>query len=280
MIKLHSSFRTLAGIAHAEGIATGPDGKLWAGGEAGQIYCIDPETGSSREVVNTHAWILGLCVDAASHVYACAYDRGSILRVDPESGRVVVYCGEAGGQPLRGPNWPVFTSDGSLLVSVSGSEDLKDCDGQVVRIPPGGGPAEFLDIRPLHYSNGLALAPDGTLFIVESFTPRVLSFCNGSVRNYVELTNAVPDGLALDEEGGLIVSCFQPNRVLRVPPGGGDPEILLDDWTGQKLLTPTNVAFYGRDRRSLAIASLCGWRISTVDLPWRGMPLNYPSIPR
>ena len=135
-------------------------------------------------------------------------------------------------------------------------------------------------LRPLHYSNGLALAPDGTLFIVESFTPRVVAVCNGSIHEYAELPGTVPDGLALDEQGGLIVSCFQPNRLLRVPPGGGDPEILLDDWTGQKLLTPTDVAFYGRDRRSLAIASLCGWRISTVDLPWRCMPLNYPSIPR
>ena len=43
-------------------------------------------------------------------------------------------------------------------------------------------------------------------------------------------------------------------------------------------MTPTNVAFFGPDRSSLAIASLCGWTLSAIDTPWRGQPLFYPSL--
>ena len=76
----------------------------------------------------------------------------------------------------------------------------------------------------------------------------------------------------------MIVTSYQPNRVLRIPPGGGEPTILLDDWQGQILLTPTNAAFFGPDNSSLAIASLCGWSLSAIDTAWRGQRLNYPSI--
>jgi hypothetical protein len=45
---------------------------------------------------------------------------------------------------------------------------------------------------------------------------------------------------------------------------------------GVALLSPTNVAFYGSDRRRLAIASLLGTCVSSIDLPWTGCPLEYP----
>jgi sugar lactone lactonase YvrE len=172
----------------------------------------------------------------------------------------------------------VFTPDGTLIVSVSGSEDPKECDGHLVCVPPGGGEAKILETRPIHYSNGLALATDGTLFVLESFTPRILVLRDGDLETYVDLPATVPDSLALDEEGGLVISCFQPNRILRVPPDGDQPEVVLDDWTGRRLLTPTNVAFYGPNLKNLAIASLCGWRISAINVPWRGQKLNYPRI--
>ena len=34
-----------AGLDHPECVAIAPDGRVWAGGEAGQIYVIDPRTG-------------------------------------------------------------------------------------------------------------------------------------------------------------------------------------------------------------------------------------------
>ena len=125
----------------------------------------------------------------------------------------------------------------------------------------------------------MALATDGTLYVVESFgEPRVVAVRDDDVETHADLPGTVPDGIALDVDGGMIVTSYQPNKVLRIPPDGGEPETVLADWTGQTLMTPTNAAFFGPDRSNLAIASLCGWTLSAIDTPWRGQPLFYPSM--
>lgn len=265
--------RVLSPLAHCEGISVGPDGTLYTGDESGKVFRIDPADGSSAHVATIDGWALGLCVDGDSLVYVCAYDRGSIVRVDPATGAAKTY--RAG---LGLPNWPVFGPDGTLYVSDSGSEEVGAAAGRVLAIAPGGGTVDALPIRPLAFANGMALAPDGTLFVAESYEPRVVAVRDGSVETVAELPGIVPDGLALDEEGGIIVTSYQPNRVLRLPPGGREPGVVAEDWTGQTLMTPTNACFYGPDRSSLAIAQLCAWSIVTIDTPWRGQPLFYPHL--
>jgi hypothetical protein len=61
-----------------------------------------------------------------------------------------------------------------------------------------------------------------------------------------------------------------------VPPGGGSPELLLDDVTGTQFPMPTNVCFFGEDLGMLAVASLGGTSLSAVDIGRRGTPLHYP----
>jgi sugar lactone lactonase YvrE len=273
------ALRTLAqGLDHPEAVALGPDGLLYAGGEAGQIYRVNPAAGESVQIADTSGSVLGLCLDSRGRIYACDTTRVAVLRISPESGDVDVYCDSAGGRPLRTPNWAVFEPDGTLWLSDSGTDDSKVVDGLLVRIPPGGGEGEVVDLPPLHFSNGLALAPDGSLFVVESFAPRISVVRAGELAPYAKLGQEVPDGLALDADGGVLISCWQPNRILRVPPGGGSPEVILEDWSGGSLFTPTNIAFFGSELRQLAIASLGGWAIRAIDTPWRGQPLNYPDL--
>jgi gluconolactonase len=276
-----AAVRTLVGgLDHPEGIALGPDGLLYAGGEAGQIYQIDPGTGACEQIASTGGFVLGLCLDAAGRVYACDSERQAVLRIDPATGDVAVYCDATGGRRLRAPNWPVFEPDGTLWVSDSGTDDATaPPDGTLLRIGPAGGEGETLDASPFWFPNGLALGTDGTLFVVESFAPRISTVRAGRVEHYVELPHTVPDGLALDAEGALMVLCYQPNRVLRVPPGGGKPQLVLDDWAGARLPTPTNAAFFGDGLTQLAIAALGGWSVQAVDTPWNGQPLHYPALP-
>ena len=98
----------------------------------------------------------------------------------------------------------------------------------------------------------------------------------GPVEPVVELERVVPDGLAFDGAGGLWIGCWQPNRVYRLR--DGSLEIVVDDWTGEYVLTPTNLAFAGTDLDVLVLASLGGQAVKAVTPGVRGAPLSYPGM--
>ena len=271
--------RVLASIPRCEGVALGPDGKLFAANEAGELFRIDQEDGSFEVVANLGGWGVGLCVDGDGCVHVCVIDKHKMVRADPTTGKVEDYCTRVEGGPLPSPNYPAFGADGTLYVTDSRGPGKEEREGRVVAIPPGGGDASVVPGERLFYANGMAVRKDGTLFVVDTFVqPRIVTLADGRLETYVELPGTVPDGLAFDEDGGLMISCFQPNRLLRVEPGGGEARIIIDDWTGQLLLSPTNIAFFGPDRKSLAFASLLGWWLSAIDTPWTGQPLFYPNL--
>jgi gluconolactonase len=269
--------RLLASIPRCEAVALAPEGQLFAANEAGELFRIESHDGSFEVAANLGGWGVGLCVDGDGLVYVCVIDKHKIVRANPATGEVVDYCTSVEGGPLPSPNYCAFGEDGTLYVTDSRGQGKEEREGRVVAIPPGGGDASVVPGEKLYYANGMAVRNDGTLFVVDTFVqPRIVTIADGKVETYVELPGTVPDGLAFDEDGGLMISCFQPNRLLRVEPGGGDARIVIDDWTGQLLLSPTNITFFGPDRKSIAFASLLGWWLSAIDTPWTGQPLFYP----
>lgn len=269
--------RVLASIPRCEAVALAPDGRLFAANEAGELFRIEPDDGSFEVVANLGGWGVGLCVDGDGLVYVCVIDKHKIVRANPATGDVVDYCTSVEGGALPSPNYCAFGEDGTLYVTDSRGQGKEEREGRVVAIPPSGGDASVVPGEKLYYANGMAVRKDGTLFVVDTFVqPRIVTIADGKVQTYVELPGTVPDGLAFDEDGGLMISCFQPNRLLRVEPESGDARIVIDDWTGQLLLSPTNITFFGPDRRSIAFASLLGWWLSAIDTPWTGQPLFYP----
>jgi gluconolactonase len=267
-----------SGLDHPEGVTTGPDGLLYAGGEAGQVYRIDPAAGTADEIANTGGFVLGLCLDAAGVIYACDAGSASIVRIDPATGETTTYCQTASGQPLETPNWLAFAADGSLYFTDSGTESLDVVNGRLVRVAPGGGDGETLAVTPLHFPNGLCVAPDGTVSVLETLTPRLSSLRDGELRVVCDLPGHSPDGVAVCADGGFLVACYYPFRFLYVPPGGGRFEVLLDDPTGIHLPMPTNVSFFGASLRQVAIALLGGMQVKTIDLGIAGAPLHYPTL--
>lgn len=268
------------GLDHPEGVACGPDGGVFAGGEAGQIYRVSFE-GTAVEVANTKGFILGLALDGDANIYACDLKRSEVLRVRPSTGGVDVYSSGAADEPMRTPNYPAFADDGSLFVTDSGKWEADD--GCVFSISPAGQTSVWTRITN-KFPNGCCLSPEGdALYVVESLRPglaRIPILSDGSAGDpelVVELPETVPDGVAMGAEGNLYVSCYRPDRIYRITPRG-DPEILAEDPRGTTLSAPTNVAFVGPNRDRLVVASLGRWHLMIGDVGERGVELRYPSL--
>ena len=60
------------GLDHPECLAVHPDGSIWAGGEAGQIYRVSADGKRIDEVANTGGFILGVAISRdGSWLAAC-----------------------------------------------------------------------------------------------------------------------------------------------------------------------------------------------------------------
>jgi gluconolactonase len=270
---------TSSGIDHPEGIAW-YDGYVWCGTESGSLIRIDPSDGQTEVVAETGGFLGGLAFDGNGACYICD-SHGRIIRVDP-TGAVETFADSVAGQPLRTPNYPAFTSDGTLWFSDSGSGWEAD-NGFLVRIPPGRDP-EIATDEPKLFPNGIAITADeSALYIVESRRPGIitLELSSGTVRPLSEALptpGAVPDGLAFDRDGTLYISCWRPDRVYRWKPEREELELFLDDPTAEYLNSPTNLCFGGSDLTRIYFASLGGWTITELDTDTSGQPLQHPTF--
>ena len=160
-----------SGLDHPECLAFDRDGHLWAGGEAGQVYRIDP-SGTVRTVATLGGFTGGLaCSPLDDALYVCNPTHG-LVRVHAD-GRHTVFATGADGHTMVCPNFPVFDRRGRLYVSDSGN--WKKDNGYLLRFNPDGDGCVIGG--PFGYSNGLALSADErSLFMVESDTDRVYRF--------------------------------------------------------------------------------------------------------
>ena len=273
-----SRFEVLAeGLDHPEGVAWGPDGHVYAGGEAGQLYRVSMD-GEVEQFAGTGGFILGLCLDGEANVYACDSARGAVVRATP-SGEVSTYFAGAGGRPLVSPNYPVFDAAGNLYVSESGEWGLGN--GRLWVVRPGG-KGEVLRDDVAAFPNGLALGPGGRyLYVVVSTLPGVVRVPvdGGPVETVVSFERKVPDGIAFDAEGALYVSCYSPDEIWRVA-HAGRAELFASDWQRTVLAAPTNVAFCGPGLSTLVVASLGRWHLTRTEVDVPGQPLQYPKLGR
>jgi gluconolactonase len=271
-LRLPPGLRTVAeGLDHAEGICWCPRAQaLYAGGEAGQLYRLPLGGGAAELVAQVEGgFFLGVAADAAGRLYVCDINHHCVHRISP-GGRV-----ERHGAEIGYPNWPVFAADGTLYVSDSGSWDA--ADGAIVRIARDGR-TERLPAPPLRFPNGMALR-EGWLYVVESTWPGVvrMPLAGDRVEPVADLDGVIPDGLAFDADGGLWISCWQPNRIMRLTPGGR-VEVVADDWSGIHVLSPNNIAFAGPMLAELAFPALAGDFVRAFQPGVQGLPLEYPEL--
>jgi gluconolactonase len=258
-------------LDHPEGVAVGPDGAVWCGGEGGQIYRI--ADGAIEQVATTAGFCLGLAFDAAGTLYVCDLHHAAVFRLDPQTGALERFADGADGHRFMTPNAIAIDARGDLLVSDSGAPH--EPRAGLVRLRPDGTGELWSDER-LSFANGLALSADGTtLYVVETWARRVLAFpideqgaCAGLARPVVELPGTVPDGIAVDDRGDLWIACYEPSQVLVVE--RGRVRIAASDPDAHLLCHPTNAAFLGT---ALIAANLGRWHLTAIETDRTGLPL-------
>jgi sugar lactone lactonase YvrE len=261
-------------LDHPEGVAVGPDGAVWCGGERGQIFRIDPTDGRIEHIASTGGFCLGVAFGPDGALYACDLCHRAVMRVETRTGKVEIFASMAGTQRLRTPNALAFDAQGRLYVS-----DSRE------RGDPGPGLFRFGSdcigeqwcAEPLHFANGLALAPDGTaLYVAETWARRIVRIAVGpdeaaaETETFAMLPGTLPDGLGFAADGALYVACYQPSQVLRIEPDSRAVGVVASDPDAHLLCHPTNLAFLGTD---LIVANLGRWHLTTIDAGVQGVPL-------
>jgi gluconolactonase len=264
------------GLDHPEGVAFDhASGVLYAGGEAGQLYAVDPDARTFSQVAQTPGFVLGLAVDGRGRVVICDSVDAAVWVFSDGSLRRLV--DRAGDRQLIMPNYPAFGPDGTLYVSDSGR--WKEDSGAVVAVAPDG-EGRVMDTTLCRFPNGCAVTPDGReLWMIQSLGPDVSRFdlaAGGAPETVAALPGTVPDGIAFTEDGGAVISCYRPDRIYYLAPDG-TLDVIAEDPEGTMLAAPTNVAFLGGDRSVLVSANLGRWHLTLLRTELTGVVPHAPA---
>jgi sugar lactone lactonase YvrE len=264
------------GIDHAEGLAIDGDGNVWAGGEEGQVYRGSLEE-EPREVARLPGRTLGFALDGRGNAYCATIAEPGIFRITVE-GEVSLVSAGAPDRAAAEPNYPAFLPSAILLYTDSGTwgED----DGCIFAVTPDGR-SRVVDTSASRFPNGLAVLDGGRrLAVVESNLPGVSVLSvgeNGSLaerRVLVEMPGTVPDGLAVDVSGRLLISCWAPDAVFVLEPDG-ELRLLAHDPLRYVLHEPTNIAFIP-DTNRLVAANYGERFLSVLEHDTEGAPPPMP----
>lgn len=252
---------------------------------AGNLYVVDIPWGRVFRVAPDGTFALvaeydgepnGLKIHRDGRLFVTDYRRGLML-VDPASGAVTPLLERDRLEPFKGLNDLVFAADGDLYFTDQGLTGLHDPAGRLYRLRATGRLDVVLDNVPS--PNGLVLTPDGkTLYLAVTrgnCVWRVPLLPDGGTMKvgvFVQLSGGLgggPDGMAMDREGNLAVAhvglgtVWQFSRL-------GEPRYRIRSAAG---IVTTNLAYGGRENRTLYITESETGTILTAELDVPGLPL-------
>lgn len=265
------------GLDHAECVAVHPDGSVWAGGEAGQVYRISPDGKAIQEVANTGGFTLGIAFSPdCSWLAVCDLKQQCVWKLNLDNYSLEKFATGAEGINFSIPNYAVFDAKGNLYVSDSGG--FRQVTGKIFRFTPNGEGCIWHN-GPFNFTNGMCLSADERyLYVVCTWLPgveRIAIETDGSAGRrevVVHMPETCPDGIAFDVEGNLYITCYTPNAIYQLTPDGTLAQIVYD-WEAHTLSNPTNIAFGGPSFKQLYTSNLGRWHLSRIDLPVAGLPL-------
>ena len=230
---------------------------------AGRLYCVDVCHGRIFRISRAGEWDVfaeyagnpnGLKIHRDGRIFVADHHAG-LLAFDPNSGaRTVVAQGTDAG-PFRGLNDLVFADNGDVYFTDPGESGLDRPDGRVFRM--GGDGRIDLLYDDLPYPNGLVLSPaQDVLYVAVTRSLQVLRLPlrDGRVVKsgvFLQLSGGLagPDGMAVDEEGGLAVVHAGFGTVWQFS-ALGEPLARIRSAAG---IRTTNVAYGDEDLRTLYI---------------------------
>lgn len=265
------------GVDHSECVCVHPDGSVWCGGEAGQIYRIGTD-GKVQEINNTGGFVQGVAFsNDASWLAVCDSGNHCLWKLELATNKLTKFADGADGENFNIPNSVTFDKQGRIYVSESGN--FRKINGKIMRFEPDG-TGHIWDHGPFNFANGIALSKnEDYLYIACTWLPgveRVPINADGTAGKrevFVTIPQSCPDGLAFDDDENLYIACYCPNAVYKALPDQSIT-LLVDDWEAHTLSNPTNIAFGGENFDQLYVANLGRWHISKIDVGVRGMKMN------
>ncbi len=250
----------------------------------GTFWCVDIQNGRIFKVgrdgvfhvvAEYDGWPNGLKFHRDGRAFIADYKNG-IMLLDPVNGKVTPFLTDANGSPFKGVNDLFFASNGDLYFTDQGLTGLHDPTGRVFRLTPQGKLTCLLDNIPS--PNGLVMNRDESQLYLAvtrgNCVWRLPFLSNGSIAKvglYIQLSGGGggPDGLALDEDGGLVVAHVGMGSVWTFN-SMGEPAYRIKSCMGTHT---TNVAFGWPDRNTLYITESATGTILTskLDVPGKVM---------
>ena len=192
--------------------------------------------------------------------------------MDPRTGHIEPYLERARLERFKGCNDLFFASNGDLYFTDQGQTGLHDPSGRLFRLRPSG----QLDIvlAGIPSPNGLVMNLDETAVYLAATrdnaiwrVPLMVDGTATKVGVYIQMSGGGgPDGIALDEQGGLAV-CHAGFGAVWIFSPRGEPLYRIDAPQG---LYTTNCAYGGEDGRTLYMLESRSGCVFTARVPVAG----------
>ncbi len=237
----------------------------------GRILRISPQ-GEWSVVTEYDGWPNGLKIHRDGRIFIADHRRG-IMQLDPATGTVTPVLEEVRREGFKGTNDLIFAANGDLYFTDQGQTGLQDPSGRVFRLRADGQVDCLLQNVPS--PNGLVLSPDEkTLFVAVTRANQIWRLplhpdgTTSKVAAFIKLSGGLagPDGLAIDEQGGLAVAHCGLGTVWLFD-RLGEPRYRIRSCEG---ISTTNLAYGGAGNRSLFITESDTGTILRAEVPVAG----------